>query len=104
VLGSADGPSFLVASVSTTVVLLEGWIDAMAAKRVRWWSRSTLVFTVLHFLELKTVLEVLRSRRSTDPIEDEVDAIWIRVRTASDSLVSHVPSSVAHNPPDGVGV
>jgi hypothetical protein len=35
--------------------------------------------------------------------EDEVDALWSLVRTAVDLLTSHVPSSVAHNPHDGVG-
>jgi hypothetical protein len=62
-----------------------------------------LVAIVSHFPELKTELEVLRSRRNTDLTEDEADALWIRVRWASDSLVSHVPSSVARNPPDDVG-
>jgi hypothetical protein len=56
-----------------------------------------------HFAELKTELEVLGSGHRTDSIEDKVDALWIQVRMASYSLASHVPSSVARNPPDGVG-
>jgi hypothetical protein len=36
VLDSADGPSSLVASMSTVVKLLEGWIDATTTIEVRW--------------------------------------------------------------------
>jgi hypothetical protein len=66
-------------------------------------SRSALVPTVSHFLELKTELEVLRSGRNADLIEDEANALWTQVHVTSDSLASYVPSSIAHNPPDGVG-
>jgi hypothetical protein len=55
---------------------------------------------VSHFLKLETELEVVGSGCYMDLTEDEVDAIWIRVRVALNSLASHVPSSVAHNPPD----
>jgi hypothetical protein len=58
---------------------------------------------ILCFSKLKIELEVLGSRRSADLTEDEADALWIRVCVASDSLALHVPSSVACNPPDGVG-
>jgi hypothetical protein len=75
VLGGADGPSPLATSMS--VQLLEGWIDAVAANGVYWGSRSALVAALLHFLELKTELEVLRSRCSVELTEDEVDALWI---------------------------
>jgi hypothetical protein len=50
---------------------------------------------------MKTELEVLGSGCSTDLIKDEADALWIQVCTVSDSLVSHVHSSVARNPLDG---
>jgi hypothetical protein len=59
-----------------------------------------LITVVSHFLELETDLEVLGSGRSTGLTEDEVDALWARVRAASDSLASHVPSSVAHDHSD----
>jgi hypothetical protein len=62
-----------------------------------------LVAAVSHFPKLKTELEVLGSGRSADLIEDEADALWIQVHTASDSLVSHVPSLVARNPPNSTG-
>jgi hypothetical protein len=75
----------------------------MAANRVRWESRSTLVATVSHFLELDADLEVLGSDHFTGLTEDEVDALWSRVRAASDLLASHVPSSVACHPPDSAG-
>jgi hypothetical protein len=81
----------------------EFWINTTAANGVHHGSHSALVAVVSHFLELKTELEVLRFGRSADLIEDKVDAMWIRVRAASNSLASHVPSSVARNPPDGVG-
>jgi hypothetical protein len=48
-------------------------------------------------------MEVHGFGRSAGLIEDEVDALWSQVRTATDSLASHVPSSVAHNPPNGAG-
>jgi hypothetical protein len=48
-------------------------------------------------------LEVLGSGRSTDLTEDKADALWIQVHVASDSLASHVPSSVACNPPGNTG-
>jgi hypothetical protein len=70
VLGSADGPSSLAASMSMTVELFEGWIDAAVANGVRCGSRSMLVAAVLHFPELKTKLEVLGSRRNADLRKD----------------------------------
>jgi hypothetical protein len=103
VLDSTDGPSFLVASMATVAELLEGRIDVAAANGVRWESRSTLVTAVSHFLELKTELEVLGSRHNVDLTEDEADAMWIRMCMASNSLASHVPSSVVYNPPDSAG-
>jgi hypothetical protein len=102
VLGSADGSSSLETSMSIVAELLEGWIDVAAANGVYWGSRSTLVATVSHFSELKTELEVLESKPCADLTEGEVDALWIWVHVASDSLTSHVPSSVVHNPPDGM--
>jgi hypothetical protein len=103
VLGSIDGTSSLTTSMSTAAELLEGQIDATTANRVCWESRSMLVAAVSHFPKLKTELEVLGSGRSADLIEDEADALWIQVHMASDSLVLHVPSSVARNPPDSTG-
>jgi hypothetical protein len=35
VLDWADGPSSLIASLSTVVEMLEGWVDAAAANGVR---------------------------------------------------------------------
>jgi hypothetical protein len=101
VLGDADGLSSLAASMCTAMELLEGRIDVAAANGVHWGSHSTLITVVLHFPELKTELEVLGSRCSTDMTEDEVDALWIRVLVASDLLAPHIASSVAHNPPYG---
>jgi hypothetical protein len=46
---------------------------------------------------------VLMSRCSMSLTKDEVDALWTRVRVASDSLVLHVPSLVSRNLPDGAG-
>jgi hypothetical protein len=56
-----------------------------------------------HFLDLDADLEVLGFRRSTGLTEDEVDVVWSWVRVATDSLVLHVPSSVACNPLDSAG-
>jgi hypothetical protein len=52
---------------------------------------------------LDTELEVPGSGRSVGLAEDEVDALWTRVRAASNSLALNVPHSIAHNPPDGTG-
>jgi hypothetical protein len=64
---------------------------------------SMFIAIVSHIPELKTELDVLGSGCSADLIEHKVDAILIQVCMASDLLASHVPSSVARNPPDGVG-
>jgi hypothetical protein len=76
VLGSADGPSSLVASMSVVALLPEGRIDATTANGVYWGSYSALDDAMSHFLVLETELEVLRSRCNTNMIEDEVDALW----------------------------
>jgi hypothetical protein len=54
-------------------------------------------------VELDADLEVLGSGCSTGLPYDEVDALWCHVYVATYSLASHVPFSVAHNPPDGAG-
>jgi hypothetical protein len=100
VLGSVDESSYLEASMSTAAELLEGRIDTVKANGVHWGSRSMLVATVSHFVELKTELDVLESGRSANLTEDKADALWIWVRAAIDSLASHVSSLVAHNPLD----
>jgi hypothetical protein len=58
---------------------------------------------VSHFLELDADLEVLGCGRNVGITEDEVNALQSQVRATVDSLASHVPSSVAHNPPNSVG-
>jgi hypothetical protein len=58
---------------------------------------------VAHFPELDANLEVLESGHNAGLIENEVDALYSRVRVATDSLVSHVPPSVAHSPLDSAG-
>jgi hypothetical protein len=103
VLGGADGPSSLTTSLSATAELLESWIDATTTNGVCWVARSALVATVLHFPKLDTDLEVLESRCSAGLMEDEADALYSRVCTTSDSLASHIPSSVGRNPPDSMG-
>jgi hypothetical protein len=60
-----------------------------------------LVATLSHFLELGTELELLGSRRNADLTEDQVDAFWILVRAASNSLASHVLPLVARSSPVG---
>jgi hypothetical protein len=66
-------------------------------------TQSALDAALLHFPELKSELELLGSERNADLTEDQVDALWTWVRTASDSLASHVPPSFARGPPDSVG-
>jgi hypothetical protein len=64
VLDNVDGPSSLAASLSTEVELLEGRIDAATANGVHWGTRSVLVATLSHFLELKPELELLGSKHN----------------------------------------
>jgi hypothetical protein len=67
VLGSADGPSSLAASMSMATKLLEGWINPTAANGVYWGSRSMLVAVVTHFQKLKTELEArVQAQRGLD--------------------------------------
>jgi hypothetical protein len=103
VLDDADGPSSLSTSMYTTIERLKSRIDIAVASRVRWGSRSALAIAVSHIPKLDINLEVLGSRRSARLTQDEVDALWSRVCIAVNSLASHVPSSIAHNPPDSAG-
>jgi hypothetical protein len=48
-------------------------------------------------------LELLGSGCNTDVMKDQVDALWTQTRQALNSLVSFVPSSVAHGSLDGTG-
>jgi hypothetical protein len=75
VLDNADKPSSLAASLSTAVELLKGWIEAAAANGVRWGARSALVVALSHFLELKSELELPRSKHNADITEDQADAV-----------------------------
>jgi hypothetical protein len=99
VVGNVDGSSLQATSMSAVAEQLKGQIDAALTNGVRWGSRFALVATTSHFLELDADIVVLRFRRNEGLTEDEVDALWSWVRVVADSLVSHVPSSVAHNPP-----
>jgi hypothetical protein len=103
VLGSTGGPSSLATSISTAAEFLEYQIDVAATKKLHWGSHFVLVAAVSHFPKLDTNLEVLGSGCSAGLVEGKVDALWSRVCAALDSLVSHVPSSVARNPPDSIG-
>jgi hypothetical protein len=103
VLGNTDGSSSRAASLTMVAELLEGWIDTTAANGVCWGTRSALVVVLSYFLELKTELELLGSGHNADLTEDQADALWPLVSVASDSLASLVPSSIAHDSPDGVG-
>jgi hypothetical protein len=71
VLDRADGPSSLAASLSPTAELLEGHIDTMTTNRVHWGTRFALVAALLHFPELEAELELLRSVRNVDLMEDQ---------------------------------
>jgi hypothetical protein len=75
VLDRADGPSSLAAALSMAAKLLEGHINAAATNGVRWGTRSVLVATLSHFLELETELEVLVSGCNVDLTKDQVDAL-----------------------------
>jgi hypothetical protein len=100
VLGDVDILSLLAASLSMVVEMLEAQIDIAGANGVRYGTRSALVATLSHFLELQTELELLRSGRIVDLTEDQADALSPLMSAASDSLASLIPSSVARDPPN----
>jgi hypothetical protein len=75
VLEQADGPSSLVAALSSVAELLKGHIDAAGANRACWGIRSVLATTLSNFSELGVELELLGFERSTYLIEDQVDAL-----------------------------
>jgi hypothetical protein len=99
VLDKADMTSSLAVSLSMVVELLEARVDIAATNGVHWGTRSVVVAALSHFLEL----EMLMSGRNAVLTEDQVDALWILARLASNLLASYVLPSVAHNPPGGAG-
>jgi hypothetical protein len=95
--------SSLAAVLSSAVELIKDRADVMTANGIRWGTWSVLATALLHFPELETELELFGSRRNTDLMEDQVDALWTQTRQASELLVSFIPPSVAHGSPDGMG-
>jgi hypothetical protein len=102
VLEQADGPSSLVASLSSAAGLLEGCIDVIAANGVHWGTQSALATALSHFSESGAELELLGSGHNADLTEDQV-AIWTQVCLTFDLLVSYIPPSVARGPPGVTG-
>jgi hypothetical protein len=84
VLGNCDRPSSLATSLSMVVQLLEDQIDTTTAIGIRWGTRSAFVAALLHFLKLKTEVELLGSWRNLDLTEDQADTLWPLVSAASD--------------------
>jgi hypothetical protein len=103
VLEQADGPSSLVASLSSAAGLLEGCIDAIAANGVHWGTQSALATALSHFSESGAELELPGSEHNADLTEDRVVAIWTQVCPTFDLLVSYIPPSVARGPPGVTG-
>jgi hypothetical protein len=62
-----------------------------------------LATAVTHFPELGADVELLRSERNMDLMEDQVDALWTQTRQSSESLVAFIPPSVAHGSPNDMG-
>jgi hypothetical protein len=81
VLGRADGPSSLAASLSMVAELLEGWVDAVAAYGFRWGIRSALVTALSYFLKLEAELEFLESGRNVALMEDQLELFGSRPQT-----------------------
>jgi hypothetical protein len=75
VLDNANGPSSLVASMSTTVELLESQVIPAATNGVCRGTHSVLAAALSHFLELKSELELLGSERNMSLTVDQVDVI-----------------------------
>jgi hypothetical protein len=74
VLGNVDGPSSLAVSLSLVEELLEGGIDTVATNGVCWGgTQSVSAAALLHFLELKTKLELLEFEQNADLTKDQAD-------------------------------
>jgi hypothetical protein len=70
VLDDADELTYLVASLSVVVELLEGRVDAAITNGVCWGIRSALVATLSYFPELDAELELVGSERNADLTAD----------------------------------
>jgi hypothetical protein len=70
VLDRANGSSSLAGSLSTVAELLKGWFDTMTTNSVHWGTRSALITTLSHFLELEVELELLGSGHNAALTED----------------------------------
>jgi hypothetical protein len=103
VLDRANESSSLAASMSMVAELFKGRFDAMTTNGVHWGTRSTLITTLLHFLELEVELELLGSGHNAALTEDQVDTLWLLAHRISDLLALHVLPLVARGPPDGAG-
>jgi hypothetical protein len=75
VLNNTDAPSFLAASLSMVVELIEGRINTVASSGVRQGTQSVLVAALSHFPELNSELELLGSRCNADLREDQADSL-----------------------------
>jgi hypothetical protein len=68
--------SSLVVSLSSTMDLIEGHVDAAAASRVHWGARLALTTVLSYFPELEPELELLRSVYNADLMEGQLEAFW----------------------------
>jgi hypothetical protein len=98
VLNRFDKASSLAATLSSTMDLIEGHVDAVATSGVHW-GGSTLITVLTHFPEL----ELFESRYNADLPVGQLETFWTQTCQASESLSSWIPPSVARSPPDGVG-
>jgi hypothetical protein len=103
VLKGYDEMPSLAASLSLAADLIKGHIDDTAANGVRWGDRLALIAALSHFPELETKLELLGSGRNANLTEGQLDALWIQMHRASESLALSIPPSVARDSPDDTG-
>jgi hypothetical protein len=100
VLKGFDETSSLAALLSSAADLIEGRVDAAVANGVHWRARLALTAALLHFPELEVELELLGSGHNADLMEGHLDALWIGMHQASESLSSRVPLLFARWPAD----
>jgi hypothetical protein len=100
VLKGFDETSSLAALLSSAADLIEGRVDAAVANGVHWRARLALIAALLHFPELELELELLGSGHNADLTESHLDALWIGMHWASESLSSRVPLLFACCPAD----
>jgi hypothetical protein len=105
VLEGSNKISSLAASLSSAVDLIEGRVDAVVTNGVHWGAWLALTTALSHFPKLEHEFDLLAFKYNADLTEGRGQLVALSTRTcqALKTLLSRVPLSVSHSPPDGTG-